>query len=509
MTGPLASPARKLVRMGLVSLRLPENWRVGGDEADGFWAASVDARVVLGTWREGFAHDGDVDAAIGGAVEQVRAFHNTLTLFRPLRVTRAKDQTLVFVAGDFSDSPDPGIEFRWYVFVPEGDAIAILRVRLSCRPSVASSPEVAALVEDVDAQVRTASLHLAGQGPDRGRRLETPPPGTFDEVVERTFYGRMAMAVPARWRCIRLDTGYYCRDADYYGSVFVVVGDGHPRDRGPAGGRGGAVRKLAASMADAACDGTDEILERTELALADGAAVRVRARSADWQEAEDPKDPPNEIIGWGVARSCDGVPVAASILLNIPASLATEPVYRELTRRIDESAVSCRLVGPDETLAYRGPARPRDFRFEELAPRTVHDFVHVLVPTAWELQQTEGGRYGFWADGVENGTLWVDVERLGVGVKTPDPSLRRPGPTEAAPHGDIAWLERDAVEDDGVVIRIHQGCYFITDPDILAYVGDMVIVFFNLVILKELADHPEMRELVATMRREVALAHFG
>ncbi len=502
---PLTSQGRKLVRLGLVSLRVPEDWRVGGGD-DRFWAVTMDKRTVLLTWHEGFAHQGDVEAAIAGAVEQVRSFHETLTVVQPVRVSSANGRTSAFLACDFSDDTDPAVAFRWYVFVPQGEAIVVLRIELQCKPEMAVTADMMTLVEEVDAQVAIAPLYIKGQFKTSGRSLETPPPGTFDDLVERTFFGRMVLSVPARWRCVRRETGYFCRDAEYFGSLWLLVRDGDPKLRDSSEDPDSIVAGLARAMAEAALDENDEVVEQTQLPVSDGAVMRVRARSANLRKAADPDDPPNETVNWGIARWCDSTPVMASILLNVPALLAEEGVYRELVERLDAAVLACRLAGPGDPISYRGPGDPGDYHVEELAPYTIHDFVHICVPTCWNPRETEEGRLGFWADGVENGTLWVDVERIDVDAGELPSTV--PGPGLDAPHGTILWRDYDA-EEDGDVIRIHQATYFLTDPDIVAKVGGLVLVFFNVVILKELEDHPEMISLVAAMRREIELAHFG
>lgn len=505
--GSQAVPRRKLVRFGVVSLRVPEDWQVGGNEDDGFWAAPVDGHVVLRTWHEGFAHDGDVETAVAEAVEQARAFNEGLALLGPLRVSRENERTWVFAACDFSAETDPGVDFRWYVFVPEGDAVVVLRIRLICVPDLAGSAEIAALVDDVEAQLPFATLHLAGHVADTGRRAIAPPEGTFDEFAERTFFGRLAIEMPTRWRCRRLeDNRYWCATDFDLASAFVLAAEAryeeHPEARDPSASLGELVAGMVATFAE-----QEAVTETAVRKDVDRPVVRLRWRDHDDDHATD--DPSRETVVWVSGQQCGGAPMIATIWFGVPSALRDEPVYRRLEERLEQSVLSCRIVGTDDPrLPCIVPAGASDYGLDELVPRTAYGFVHVCVPHGLDRQENENGRIGFYEDGVHSGALWVDVERFAMNVGSADPRKALPDGAGEAPFGYLEWSARDGHDDDGP-IRIHQGCYFVTDRDVVADQGGMIIVFFNIVILKELEDHPEMKALVATIKREVALAHFG
>lgn len=173
----------------------------------------------------------------------------------------------------------------------------------------------------------------------------------------------------------------------------------------------------------------------------------------------------------------------------------------ELAREIDREAAA-KKGAPVEEPERGGRGRVEAFYdFETLKDITIYGFVSLRVPARWPEARAENGRGGFWEEGVESGTFWIDWDVYALKGRRP-----RHGDSSAirvADAGDkaVSYRRTEAVEK-GEALVIHNWLVTCGRP------GLALMVHFNLVLLADLAERNDFRPLPKLIDREIRAARI-
>jgi tetratricopeptide (TPR) repeat protein len=173
----------------------------------------------------------------------------------------------------------------------------------------------------------------------------------------------------------------------------------------------------------------------------------------------------------------------------------------ELAREIDAEAAERKGAPVEEPERGERGRVEALYDFEILKDITIYGFVSLRVPARWPEARADGGRGGFWEEGVESGTLWIDWDVYTMKGQRPrqgDPSVIR-----VADAGDrsVSYRRTEAVEK-GETLVIHNWLVSCGRP------GLALMVHFNLVLLADLAERNDFRPLPKLIDREIRAARI-